>query len=476
MKGRKLFELLKSLSQEEWKEFKKMLQSPIYNTNDRLLLLYQALKPKYPNFDASQKEKERLFHKVYPGEPFNNYKIHRLFTLMTQVLESYLLLLADRANELEYKQKLLNIYRQRNLPAFFEQGAKQLTKQLDHYPYHDMEYHLAQIQLNNALYFHPQYNKYARDDQFLDRLMDSVDQFFVLAKMRYGISLKSREQIMAKPATWRFMQAMENETQNGLMQDDVLYGLYDKAFELLEDQGSLNFLKFEELLFEHIDHFQLDSKILFFSGLNYINRQVNKGISEFSKTAFRWYRFGLEKELLFDNGQLTEVTFGNIIVYGCREKEYEWTRQFMEECQSYLDEENREEVMRYHYGVCHFYEQDFTQAYTVLINYAFPDSYFLKSRLLAIRAIFENFLLDQDNYDLLNYQIKAFKQGMTRNKIFAPRAIRPVRNTINLIDLLAKKIFKFENKRRIQESLKTKIEETKELVGKEWLLEKVNNL
>ena len=65
---------------------------------------------------------------------------------------------------------------------------------------------------------------------------------------------------------------------------------------------------------------------------------------------------------------------------------------------------------------------------------------------------------------------------MNRNKIFAPRAIRPVRNTINLIGLLAKKIFKFENKRRIQESLKTKIEETKELVGKEWLLEKVNNL
>ena len=66
-----------------------MLESPIYNTNDRLLLLYQALKPKFPDFDTSQKEKERLFHKtISMREPFNNYKIHRLFTLMTQVVGS----------------------------------------------------------------------------------------------------------------------------------------------------------------------------------------------------------------------------------------------------------------------------------------------------------------------------------------------------------------------------------------------------
>lgn len=340
MKGGKLFALLSSLSPEEWKGFKKMLQSPIYNTNDRLLLLYQALKTKYPHFDNSLKEKERLFQKAYPGESFNNYKIHRLFTLMTQVLEAYLLLLADRDNERARQQRLLNIYRQRNLPAFFEQEARRLNKVLAHSPVHDMEYHLAQIQLNDALYFHPRHDKYALEDQYLDRLMDSLDHYFVLAKMRYGVSLKSRERIVAKSALWRFMPAVQIEVDKGLMQGDVLFELYHLAFQLLEDTTDINFSDYEKLLFTHIEHFRQDARILFVSGLNYINRQVNKGVTTFSPTALRWYRFGLEVGLLLDNGQLTEVTFGNVVVYGCRERDFAWTRQFMEDYQAYLKTEH----------------------------------------------------------------------------------------------------------------------------------------
>ena len=476
MREGKLFVLLKNLSPQEFKEFKKVVHSPIYNTNPRMHQLYGLLKEKYPNFIYSEAEKERLFQVVFPNEPFNNYKIHRLFTQMTQVLEEYLLLLNQRNRPLERKKKLVQIYNERGADAFFQSSAKQWKKELEACSYHNMEYYAHAVELYEQLYFHSSYEKYSLDDSYLDLLLDSLDRYFILGKMRYGISLKSRERILAKPGKWRFLETIQQELEQDEMANDYLLRLYHLAFTLLDNETAADFKQFEHLLFTHVSQLQQDAKVLFFSGLNYINRQVNKGIAHFSRTAFDWYQFGLEQKLVFDHGQLTEVTFGNIVVYGCREKEFEWTKIFMDENAPLLKAEHRAEILTYHIGIWHFYQQNFTQAYTLLMNYNFPDAYFLKSRLLAIRAIFENFLRQDHYFDLLMHQINAFRQGIKRNKFFTKNAMEPILNTLDIIQLFAKKRQAFESKKILKDRLINEIEQKKKLTGKEWLIEKINAL
>lgn len=474
MKGGKLFELLKALSRQEFKDLKKVVSSPIYNTNDRMGVLYEALKTDYPNFNPDQPYKEKLFALAFPDEPFNNYKIHRLFTQMTQLVEEYLLLLEMRANQTERKKRLIHVYEKRHLKAFFDQETRELSQILAARTDKDLEYYQEQIFLNDSLYFHPLHDKYALDDTALDQLMNSLDAYFILAKMRYGISLKNRERILAKPGIWRFMNVLESEAN--FIKNDVLFQLYQLAFLLLEEAQSVDFETYEKLLLEHIDHFKNDSGVLFFSGLNYINRQLNQGVSGFGRKAFEWYRLGLEKALLFDNEQLSDVTFGNIVICGCREKEFEWTENFMAQYGQYLDDSHRQEILNYHSGVWHFYQKRFTQTYGILMNSSFPDAYFLKSRLLTIRAIFENFLQDDQYYDLLMHQIKAFKQSIKRNKVFSRAAMEPTLNTVHIIQLFAKKKYDFESTKSIRNTLSKKIANTNKLAGKDWLLEKLKEL
>ena len=476
MKGGKLFELLKSLSKAEFKDLKKVVCSPIYNTNERMLLLYEALKLQFPDFDTSEKGKEKLFAKVFSEESFNNYKIHRLFTQMTQVLEEYLLLLEHRENTIERKKSLVNIYSKRNLKAFFDREIKLWSAELSTNPFQDLEYYQQQLLLNDAIYFHPLHNKYDAEDEALDHLMNSLDHYFILAKMRYGLSLKNRERILNKPVVWRFGKAIQKEAEQSMMQDHPLFQLYQLAFLLLDKNELSDFSPYEKLLFQHLDQFSNDAKILFFSGLNYVNRQVNQGIVGFSKKALEWYRLGLQKELLLDKGKLNEVTFGNMVIYGCREKEFAWTNEFMENYAHLLEDKHREEVLAYHIAVWHFYQQHFSKTYATIMNFAFPDSYFLKSRLLAIRAVFENFLQDDNYYELLLHQIKAFKQGMKRNRVFSQNAMEPVLNCINVIGLLAKKIDEFEDKKIIKAKISAEIKSKKRLAGKAWLLEKVEEI
>ena len=144
MKGGKLFKLLATLSQAEFKALKKVVASPIYNTNERMMVLYNALKRQYPKFNSTQKGKKSSLRKVFPDEPFNNYKIHRLFTQMTQLLEEYLLLLDQRNNDTERKKRLIQIYTQRNSKAFFDNETGQLSEELANSPYQDLEYYEAQ--------------------------------------------------------------------------------------------------------------------------------------------------------------------------------------------------------------------------------------------------------------------------------------------------------------------------------------------
>ncbi len=471
MKGGKLFILLQSLSREEFKGFRKVLQSPIYNTNERLLCLYEQLLRPYPDFDASEKAKKKLFEKIWPKEKFDAYKMHRLFSQMSQLVEAYLVLLELRNNKVEQKKALIRALGQRNLLPLFEQEGTLFQKTLMASPHRDLEHYEQQIFIHNIQYFHPLKDKYDWKDPSLDHLMDSLDRYFLLAKMRYGLSLKNRERILAKPGEWRLQQALEEGRK--FMSDSLLFQLYQLAFQILETEDQMLIEAYEQLLFDHKDQLGVDHKILFFTGLNCINRLVNKGQRNFSEKALHWYRFGLDNDLLIENGQLNEVTYGNIVIFGCREKEFAWTESFIESYAHLIEESHREDVVTYHRGLWHFYQQDFEAAFSILLHYTFIPAYFLKSRLTAIRAVFEHFINQPAYYDLLIHQILAFEMAIKRGKAFSNSAKEPVLHFLRLLKALSKKIWNHQMGPQQRERLLQKLTDTPKVTARHWLEEKI---
>ena len=247
MKEGKLFYLLSQLSPEEYKGLKKAVHSPLLNTNQRLVALYEALKPAFPNFENSDKYREKLFQQVYPNEAYNHGKLHKLFTAFSQLIINYLLWQQINREGAEREQLLLKLYRQRQMIPFFQAKARSLSALLEEMPYKDLEYYQAQIFLNEALYFNPFKDKYDLKDEALDKLTDSVDHYFALAKARYGISLRSRERILAKPGTWRFMEVLREEQERGFMSDSIIFQLYDEAFLMLEESPEFSFSHYEKV-------------------------------------------------------------------------------------------------------------------------------------------------------------------------------------------------------------------------------------
>ena len=91
VKGVKLFLILKGLSGHEIKELKKAVQSPLYNTNERLICLYEVLKKQHPIFPNTTTFKEKIFRRIFPTEAFNDQKLRRAFSQLREVTEQFLI-------------------------------------------------------------------------------------------------------------------------------------------------------------------------------------------------------------------------------------------------------------------------------------------------------------------------------------------------------------------------------------------------
>lgn len=470
MKEGKLFFLLKHLTPEEFKGFRKAIRAPFFNGTERLLTLYEALRPHYPDYTDSEKYRLKLYKKVFPKEAFNSEKQHQLFSAFCRIVEEYMLILHNRSNKLERRKQKIRLYAERQMKPYFDKETKALAAELEASPHRDLEHYETQIFLHNLIYFNPSHNKYDLKDTSLDNLVDALDHHFVLAKMRYGISVKSRERILAKPGMWRFTTAMKEET--GFMNQSILFHIYMLAFSMLNEAENFDFEAYEKLLFTHIEEFRTDSQMLFFAGLNYVNKMVNRGRSEYSRKAFDWFRFGLDKEFLFQNGLLTDASFSNIVICGCREKEFEWAQNFINDYAKYLDGNRREEVISYNQGMWHFYKKEYENLYTLWLDYPFSYEYEVRSRQITLRAVFELFLLNQADYKLLISNIKAFEGFIYRDKKYTDLRWNPTLNYIRILKKIATMLMNQKPKREISGWIDNQIYSDKKIVGKAWLKEK----
>lgn len=476
MKKGKIFYLLRKLDEKEFKKLRGALNSPILNTNKRLTKLYEALRPSYPNFKNSESYRRRIYQKVYPNETYHYGKLHKLFSAFCRVIENYLLWLELEEDQSSRKKLQLQLYQKRNMASYFEDHSNLLHQELAQKNCRDLEYYETQVYLNRATYFNANKDKYDLKDQSLDQLVDSLDHYFLWAKMRYGLSMKSRERILGKPGKWRFQKAIEEESQSGWLKDSILFQLYQQAYLMLDEHPSFSFDNFELQLFTHFNQLEADTKVLFHSGLNYLIRRINQGDPTVNNRVFKWYQFGLDHQIFLEKNQISEITFGNIVLAACRVEKFEWVQYFIDTHQGFLKPEDKKEIVTYHVGLSLFYQKKFNEAFDILLNHNFSSIFFLKSRLIAIWAIFENFLIDIDYYDLLQSQIRAFEAAMYRNHSYSSSNTESAINCITLIKHIAKKVTRQESPSKIKEWLVNKLAKTQNIAAKQWIMEKVEAL
>ncbi len=476
--GEKVIGILKAMNKEEFRKLRRAFQSPYFVTNARLLSLYDYLKKYYPDFPEKKLQKEKLFKKLYPGNPFNANLLRVLMREFTEVVEKFLI--TERVLQDAYlaKKFLKEEYGDRNLYPYFQKTTEVLLNWLDEAPYRGKEYFEERADLNFAYYFHPLTNKHTLNEERLLSIMDSIDKRFALAKFRVASEIKNRERVLSKRYDIQFLTDIFEYEKAGYLNGNAVSRLYKLLFQLLESQKDDSvFQNLKKQFSKDIEQLQaFDQSLIMTPMINYAVRQINIGDTKFYAEALDLYKIGLENDLVIDNERIDEAVFGNIVTLGCHANEFEWTNQFIHSYQKYLKESIRVDVVALNLGLWYFYQNDFDNARHQFLNHPFSHYYQPKARVNLIRSLFEQFLIDDTLFELLMSHIVSFEKFLHRSEVISSYRKEANLNFVLIIKRIVNGISQKKELITLHQSLQKQLQKKERITAKDWLVKKINQL
>ncbi len=478
MKGKKLFTLLRALDAGEFKQLKRAACSPLLNTNERVVGLYDYLQPFYPGFEGPELEDKALYGHLFPGESYDDYKLRRLLSGMSRLVERYMAYLEASPDEKEEQLMLARAFGRRNLFSLFEKKSKEILAVLEHSPFRDLEYYRQKIEIFTNYYFHPFTDKRAIGQERLQELVHDLDYRYALEMYRVGNELRNRERILSEHYQLVGIDAMEDQYGEGVLSRNAIFRTYRsllKAYKDEEDTGL--YLEVKDSFMAHFDEMRRDDKVLLFQQLlNYTIRRINRGDSAFYKESLALYKMGLKAGLLTDGGRMSAATYSNIVLVSCEEGQFIWAQAFMGQYENHLDDEARKDTRAHCYSLWYYFQGQFDEAQQILASHHFSRPFQPSSRMTSLRITFEQFFQDNSYYGLLLSQAEAFEKFLKRDKALSADRKQSHRNTISLIKRVASALARRDPLEEVRQWAMEEIGSGQPLVLRQWLRQKVAQL
>lgn len=211
------------LSPDEFRQLKRVIQSPLYGGNAHSEKLYAALYPKYPDFNLSPTDFRKINSKIFPDKDFNSKRLQKIFTDLLEITEAYLLKLHLNKNDfLNEKITTLTTLERTSVFDLFQKSQQKLHEFLEEEEIKNEAYWSEKMELYEHLYRNPQHNKYNPNDAILDQLNSAINHHFAYLKMRHILLLDSDVTSSAHP----YLKELEKALEEGLFQEDNLLQLY----------------------------------------------------------------------------------------------------------------------------------------------------------------------------------------------------------------------------------------------------------
>lgn len=139
----KAIDILKTLTQDEFRRFKFFIKSPYFNSNQSIIRLVNELKTYYPDFTSEMMSEESVYAKVYGKGKFSYSVMKNLMSELILICDKFLV--NERFNkDFMLKSKntiiLLEEYRERKLNNLFSIRSKKFEEEFKNIKIDNNEY------------------------------------------------------------------------------------------------------------------------------------------------------------------------------------------------------------------------------------------------------------------------------------------------------------------------------------------------
>ncbi|MDX1666015.1 MAG: hypothetical protein R3350_02250 [Saprospiraceae bacterium] len=474
MQQSKLVKHIREMSSQERDRFSQFVYSPYFNqhreTRELLDVILTAL-----DGSASQLDRRRVFDRLYPGEEYEEQKLHNVMSYLKKLYHRFLA--QEYFEQQPYEQSLCAIEAAYDSNRFtvFTNRAKFMEKTLRKEPVRDSQFHDARYRLNRMLgYYRMSYVDRSRSTN-MQVMLDELDRYYIAEKLKHSCHLTANTILMNTQYDFGFLDPLLDHIRrqwDDFQEDTSIVMYYTILMSLREEDNNQHYLALKDMLASKTSMLSLEeARDLYAFSYNYCILQINKGNNDYKRELFQLYRQGLKNELLLSNGILSEWNYKNITTLGCSLKEFEWTESFIQEYKGLLPEHRQENAFNYNLANLYYHKEMYDQAIDLLQRVQFTDvKYHLNSTFLLLRTYYEL----RDTEALLSL-IETFRIYIIRNRKMTTDQKRGWTNFLRF----AKKLVLYKHQAstytrgELHEKLtdlSEKVEATTNIFNKHWLL------
>lgn len=483
----KLFQVIRTFSAEEFKEFRKLVNSPFFNKEgDYILRFVDYIKKYHPELRGDTLKKETIFRKLYPGRKYEDVTMRKISSVTQKLAETFLIQKNLYKKELDTELLLMEECTTRGLGDLFEKKAAALEKEL----YSDTEVNASCFdrisKFEETVYNY--YLTHPKDHLASEHHIKHGENFIINSIIRslhlyqdLRVSRTSHNQFNEKQTVEVFIENFNRDKMLRFLEEkkidkkyivEIFYFLLKANLNPEDDES---YYELKDAIFSNFSKFEKNFKIrtLSFFLNNLCTEKIKLGRRDFYHEIFENYKIMLEHGLYVNpgNNYFHLAIYRAILITAVSINEIKWLEEFIEKYRDTLQPDLRENLINYAYGYLYYYKKEYEKSLT----------YFNKVK-------FDIFLfkLDVKNFMLMTYYtlghieealalIDTYKHFLSDNQMISANMNEIATNFVNFVSALLK-IRNGKGDKISAEMLKKKIEDTAIVGFKMWLLEKADEL
>lgn len=471
-----MFELLRGLSQQEFRKLGDFVRSPFHNKSINIVKLYDLLNRKYNILQSRNFSMEEISSAIYNEKGNDTSKVRSLSSDFARLIEKFLIQCEWEKNESYQKTLLLTALNQRNLAKNFNSTLKETIDEQAAEFNRDEDYYYNQIFLEVESFNYELERSSSVSPENFSKINSNIDLFFVITKLNllhfmyyhkqnitgdddFGIWLKND-----------IIRYIENRKKKIKKDHPIIYMKYLILMTIVKPEAENYFTDLKKFLVKNIGKMNYDVRAYIFGALtNYCIIRCNSGDIRYKLERFKIYQL-MEKEEMFKTDKyINYIDFLNLVFSALDVKKIAIAEDYFSKYKDSVLPELKTDTLNLLKAQINYYKEKFDVAISALNNISYDHYYFyLRAKMLLARIYYE-----LDDKEPIEYIIDAAKHYIRRNKkLTSANAELYLKYFIYL-----NKIIKLDvNDYGKIDDLILELQNEKTATGKDWLLNKLNEL
>lgn len=479
MKSIKAIEILKTFSDDEFRQFEKLAASPYFSKGRNVIPLLKYLKKLHPVYPETKLIPEYIKKKI-PSLSKASKDVLRMRFFAIEKLSKNFLSVSHFLISPHYNFTLLKELSSRSLDAAYEKELRRTEKGLLTANKHilsslEITERIKNTQIEQKGEYTKSLNHVSKIGQY--KTTKYIIEFFKnlqdhIALRNTYMSAMPPDLVEALFEKINFDSIIKLYEGSGYFGSELVIFYYNRFLFYTSGGDSKHYHKIKNLAMRVNKKYGDESNDLFQNLANCCWWAIKRGMKKYERELFKIYNTWLDTDsaILQDTKYIDIGLFKNIFVLAITLRELKWAENFLKKYSSYLNPAHGKEIVNHCYAFLYFYQGKPDKSLEEINKVVFKDYvYKMDMQMLTLiiyyeTSSYENVLSLADSLKhFLSQHYDKFPQNRKDNMLF-----------VKAITSLVKLKLDFKNKN--YEKLKEFIEKEKLLPSRAWFVKKTEEL